>query len=512
MAINIFGFKIKKDEKQEPTVVVDQSHDGATQIVDYGGVYFDGYEDILKSIKNESHLIKLYREISHIPEVDQAISEIVNDAVVYPKNESFPVQLNLDEVEASDNIKDKVIEEFENIMAMLNFDTRALDLFREWYIDGRLPVYIQVDEKRKSKGISKLVPIDPTSITKVREIKKSKDGKDAIEKIVDIQTYYVYNPDANTPREFTDMSYGNYNIQGRSVRGIKLTEDSVAYATSGKLDESRKYIISHLHKALKTAKQLCQIEDSMIIYRLSRAPERRVFYVDVGNLPKQKAEMYLQSLMSRFRNKLSYDSKTGEIQNQTHQKSILEDFWLPRREGGKGTEISTLGGGDGFAGITEETQYFKNKLYKALNVPTGRLDSDSTFVFGQSGEISREEVKFSKFIGNLRTQFGKSLFDKLLETQLVLKNVIKADEFEILLDNIIYVWGEDSHFAEMKKLDVLMKRLEVLGEFEQYRDKYFSKTYARKNILFQPDEEVEELKKERKKEKTEEPDPEEDDF
>ena len=510
MVFNLFGLTIGKDEKEDPTIIYDKTPDGATEVVDYGGVYFDGYQDILNSIKDEKELIIVYRSLTCVPEVDQAIIEIVNDSVVYSKSEVYPVKLNLDGLELSENIKNKIIESFEEILRKLKFERKADDLFRSWYVDGRLPLYIDVDKNQVSKGIHKIVYVDPLQIRKVREIKKVLDD-DRVEKIVDVQEYFIYSPDINMPTEFSNMNIDQYNVGGVNSRGIKITKDSIVYATSEQMDPDRKFIISHLHKAIKPANQLEQIEDSTVIYRLSRAPERRVFYVDVGNLPKNKAEAYLASLMNRFRNKLSYNSTTGKVKNQTHQKSILEDFWLPRREGGKGTEITTLGGGDGFAGVTEETRYFKEKLYKALNVPVGRIDTDSTFVFGNSGEISRDEIKFSKIIDNLRNTFAHGVFDQLLMTQVVLKKIMSKQEFSEIADSLFYQWEEDSHFAEMKELEVTQKRMEVLALLNDFTTPYFSKAWVRKHVLFQTEDEIEELKKQREEEEKTEPDPIEDD-
>jgi len=503
MAINIFGITIGKEEKQSPTIVYDKTPDGATEIVDYGGIYFDGYDDIVRNIKDEKELITLYRALANVPEVDQAIVEIINDGIVYPKADIYPVKLNLDEMDISDGIKNKMIECFDEVLQKLKFEQRADDLFRNWYIDGRLPVYIHLDKNKMNKGIDKLIYVDPLQVRKIREVKKAMD--DNVEKIVEIQEYYIYMPDTNTPIEFSNMSVDQYNVGGAATKGIKFSKDSFVYATSGQMDAQRKFVVSHLHKAIKPSNQLEQIEDSIVIYRLSRAPERRVFYVDVGSLPKQKAEQYLASLMNKFRNKLSYNSNTGKVANQTHQKSILEDFWLPRREGGKGTEISTLGGGDGFTGVIDETKYFKDKLYKALNVPVGRIDTESTFVFGNQGEITRDEVKFSKFINTLRNTFAHGLFDQLLKTQLILKRVMKSEEFTSIADSLFYSWEDDSHFAEMKALEVTQKRMEVLALQNDYTDIYFSRDWTRKHILFQTDEEIEELKKQRELEKDTEP-------
>lgn len=498
-----FGLDLKKNKLDSPQIVKDTYDDGAVEVIDYGGVYYDGYTDVLKAISNERELILLYREISFIPEVDQAVNEIVNDAIVYSKSEHFPVKINLDGVELTDNIKKKIFEEFENILGLLKFDNKADDTFRQWYIDGRMPFYLYVDENKKNNGITKIIAIDPTKIKKIREIKKKMI--DGVEKIYDIDEKYIYFPDNNTPVEFVNKPLQSYNISGEMHRGIELTADSVVFSTSGLMDEMRISVLSYLHKAIKPANQLNQMEDAMLIYRISRAPERRVFYVDVGNLPKNKAESYLQSLMARFRNKLSYNASTGKVRNESHIKSILEDFWLPRREGGKGTEISTIGGNTTFAGITEETNYFKQRLYRSLNVPIGRVDPEATFVFGKSGEITRDEIKFSKFINNLRNQFGQTIFDDILKTQLVLKKIIKFNEWETIQKGIFYQWEDDSHFSEMKELETLNLRMETLDLVNNHRDNYFSKGWIRRHVLFQTEEEIKELEKERDKEQETEP-------
>lgn len=504
MAIELFGLKIGKPEKQSATIVTPAGQDGATEIVDYGGIYFDGYNDILKNIETEKDLILAYRCLSHSPEVDQALTEIYGDAIVFSKTIQYPVKLNLDDLEVSEPIKQKIMDSFETIMEKLKFDRYGDKLFRDWYIDGRLPIYIHVDSKKQTKGIDKLIYIDPLKIQKVREVKKEV-GRDNVERVVLVKEYYVYSPNEGMPCEFANMSIDRYNVGGVTSKGILLSPDSVVYATSELLCENKKMIISYLHKAIKPANQLDQLEDSTVIYRLSRAPERRVFYVDVGTLPKQKAEAYLSSLMAKFRNKLSYDSGSGKVKNQTHQKSILEDFWLPRREGGKGTEISTLGGGEGFQGIIDENEYFKTKLYKSLNIPPGRIDTENTFVFGNSGEISREEVKFSKFIDNLRNTFGHGLFDQLLATQLVITKVMTMSEYDKIKDSIFYQWNEDSHFSEMKDLEVTQKRLEVLDLMAEWTDIYYSKAWVRKHILFQTEDEIKQLRKEREIEEKTEP-------
>lgn len=499
-----FGLVIKsKKEKEVPQVVRDVYDDGAYETLASGGVTYDGYFDVLGSLTNDRELISMYREISFVPEVDQAIMEIVNDAVVYPKADMHPVKINLDAVELSDSIKTKIIDEFKHALGLLHFDTKADDTFRKWYIDGRLPLYLHVDSNKLSKGISKIIPIDSCQIKKVREIKKMPE--DGIEKIVGIEEKYWYFPDENMPGEFANKKLGSFSYNGAQKQGIELSKDSVVFSTSGVLDETRTTVLSYLHKAIKPSNQLSQIEDAMIIYRISRAPERRVFYIDTGSLPKSKAEAYMTGLMAKFKNKMSYDGTTGKIKSQNHIRSILEDYWLPRSEGNKSTEITTLPAGTGFAGITEETNYFKHKLYKALNVPIGRLDSESTFVFGKSGEITRDEIKFSKFINNLRNQFAKTVFDEILRIQLILKKVITTSEWDAISEGVLYQWEDDSHFAEMKALEIMTQKSDALEKINPYVGVYFSKAWVRQNILCQTEDEVKDLRKQRDFEKTDEP-------
>lgn len=504
--LEAFGLVIKtKETSPESQIVKDANDDGAHEVITSGGgVYYDGYYDVLGSLTTDRELIAMYREISFIPEVDQAIMEIVNDAVVYPKAEVYPVRINLDAVETiSDPIKEKIVQEFDTVLGLLQYDTKADDLFRKWYVDGRLPLYMHVDPSKLSKGISKIIPIDSTQIKKVRELKKIQE--DGVEKIAGVEEKYWYFPDEYMPGEFTNKKLGSFSYNGAQRQGIELSKDSVVFSTSGLMSEDGRSVLSYLHKAIKPSNQLSQIEDAMIVYRVSRAPERRVFYIDTGNLPKSKAEQYLQSIMAKFKNKLSYDGTTGKIKNNNHVRSILEDYWLPRRGEGKGTEVTTLAGGTNFAGITEETNYFKHKLYKALNVPIGRLDSENTFVFGKSGEITRDEIKFSKFVNNLRNQFAKTVFDELLKTQLVLKKIIKLSEWEEISNQVFYQWEDDSHFAEMKSIEIVTAKSDALDKLKEYVDIYFSRNWVRKNILYQSEEEMKELEKERKKEKQSEP-------
>jgi hypothetical protein len=509
MEIKLFGLTIGKKKKEHPEIVTDFNNDGATEFnltggPEAGGLVSSGYDEILSSIKNESELIGLYRELVLIPEVDQAIEEIVNDAVVYPKSEMFPVSLNLDNIDFPDNIKEKIIEEFENVLGLMKFSYNADDYFRDWYIDGRISFFLKVNEGSAKKGIQKITQLDSRCVKKVREYIKKKDT-DGVEKVFDINEYYVYIPKEFIPGEFKNMAMSSFSIDGDYVKGIKFTKDSIVYCPSGLLDKDKRFVISRLHKAIKPANHLSQVEEAMVIYRIARAPSRRAFYVDTGNLPKNKAEAYITGLMGKFKNKLSYDSVTGKIKSSSHQKSILEDFWLPRRGDGKTTQIETLESGNSFANVTEELRYFKEKLYKALNVPIGRLDSDSSFMFGREGEITREEVKFSKYINKLRNHFANNIFSQLIKTQLVLKRIIEESEWETIVDNIFYVWEDDSHFNEMKQLEILEKRMETLERVSEFVNVYFSKNYVRKHILFQTEEEIEELAKEREEESKEEP-------
>jgi len=488
----LFGFSIEDNEKTPPSVVSPippSNQDGSEHYVSTG--FFGSYVDIEGVYKNENELIRRYRSMALYPECDSAIEDIVNEAIVSDTNDS-PVKIELSNLKASDNIKKKVREEFAYILELLDFDKKAHEIFRNWYIDGRLYYNKVIDQKNPQAGIQELRYIDASKMKYVRQIKKQ--GKDSIQtaqnqlaasdntgyNFPDIEEYFIYSPG--------QKSGTNYGANNSSVKGIKMTKDSVTYCTSGLVDRNKGLTLSWLHKSIKPINQLMMIEDSLVIYRLSRAPERRIFYIDVGNLPKVKAEQYLRDVMMRYRNKLVYDANTGEIRDDKKFMSMMEDFWLPRREGGRGTEITTLPGGQNLGEITD-INYFQKKLYRALNVPESRLQGDSGFSMGRSSEILRDEVKFSKFVGRMRKRFS-SMFSDMLKTQLLLKNVITSEDWEYMADHIQYDFLYDNHFAELKDAEIQTERINLAALAEPYVGKYYSADYVRRKILRQTDEEI----------------------
>ncbi len=499
--MQVFGFEIKRkkntpdDKKGVVQVVVPENNEGTRDIISHGplGGHFVELYDSGVIDTDEYNLILKYRSMSECTEVDKAISEIVNDSVTYEDNVPFPVKINLDNVELSESIKTKMVEEFDNILYLLKFNDYGYEMFRQWYIDGRIYFHLIIDGKKVKDGIQKILPVDALYIKKIRNISRDSDGV-----ITDIEIYYVYKPPLMT--EATHM--GSYNF-AQLEQAMKFTEESVTYGTSGMMDCQRKMIISHLHKAIKPSNQLAMLEDSVVVYRVARAPERRIFYIDVGNLPKTKAEEYLNSIMNRYRNQTTYNSETGQVDEGKRHMSMLEDFWLPRREGGRGTEIDTLQGGDNL-GEMDDVAYFRHKLYESLNVPLGRLDNEnSMFNLARDNEISREEVKFSKFIHRLRNKFSRGVFSDMLHKQLIMKNVITTDDWDNIESHIMYQWEEDSHFAELKKLAMLKERIDVVESMDQMIERYYSLEYIRSNILMQTEEEAKELEKERDSEKEE---------
>lgn len=476
----LFGFSIKRKTEEEPiSFVADTESDGAGVITTGGhfGAYIDLDGD---NAKNEAELIVKYRDIASQPECDAAISDIVNEAIV-GDHDSSPVNLILDQLDASDNIKDVVREEFGQILSLMNFSNYGHDIFRKWYIDGRLPYHIIIDNKNPKKGIQELRYIDPIKLRKVKEVEEETDQKTGAKLVKGSNEYFVFQ-----------------NQIGESSSGLKIHKDSIAYATSGMLDPSRRRILSHMQKAIKPVNQLRMMEDSLVIYRISRAPERRIFYIDVGNLPKGKAEEYLRGIMSQYRNKLVYDANTGDIKDDRKHMSMLEDFFLPRREGGRGTEISTLPGGDNLGQI-DDILYFQKKLYRALNVPLNRLEQESQFSLGRSTEISRDEVKFKKFIDRLRKRFS-DIFLQLLKTQLLLKGIITRQDWDDWKEDIAFDYIEDNYFSELKYNEILRERFEMLAQLDEYIGKYVSNEWVRKNILRQSDEEIVEMKRQMEEE------------
>jgi hypothetical protein len=496
----LFGFSIEDTEKIPPGVVSpipENNADGSDHYLTSG--FFGSYVDIEGIYRTEFDLIKRYREMALQPECDSAIEDIVNEAIVSDTNDS-PVEIELSNLNASDGIKTKIREEFKAVKDLLDFDKKAHEIYRNWYIDGRLYYHKVIDLKKPEEGIVELRYIDSMKMRYVRQQKKQdKDIRMAninndnpMEyEFPKIEEYFVYSPKSTFPSQMPSaMTGGN--------KGIKMTRDSVAYCTSGLVDRNKGSTLSYLHKAIKAVNQLRMIEDSLVIYRLSRAPERRIFYIDVGNLPKIKAEQYLRDVMMRYRNKLVYNADTGEIKDDKKYMSMLEDFWLPRREGGRGTEITTLPGGQNLGEITD-IKYFQEKLYKSLNVPPTRIGGDGGFNLGRSSEILRDEVKFSKFVGRLRKRFA-NLFNDILKTQLLLKNVITPEDWDIMSEHIQYDFLYDNHFAELKDSELMAERLTMVASAEPYVGRYFSQDYLRRKILRQTDEEILEQDKIMKKE------------
>ena len=477
-----FGFEINRKSKTppRPSFVPDTEADGAGVIQSGGhfGVYLDVDGD---KVKGELDLIMKYRDISAQPECDAAIEDIVNETIV-GDHDSAPVDIRLDALDVSDQIKESIKNEFDQILKMINFNQYAHDIFRKWYIDGRLPYHVIIDEGSPSKGIKELRYIDPAKLRKVKEIEEKEDPKTGAKIITKQEEYFI----------FQDNKLEKHN------QGVKIHPDAIIYCTSGQLDPGRTRILSYLHKAIKPVNQLRMMEDSLVIYRISRAPERRIFYSDVGNLPKGKAEEYLKNIMNQYRNKLVYDASTGEIKDDKKHMSMLEDFFLPRREGGRGTEISTLPGGENLGSI-EDIIYFQKKLYKALNVPLNRLEQEAQFTLGRSTEISRDEVKFKKFIDRLRKRFS-DLFMQALRTQLLLKKIITKQDWEAWKEEIAFDFIEDNYFSELKESEMIRERFEMLASLDEYVGKYVSNEWIRKQILRQSDDDIAEIDKQIEKE------------
>jgi len=496
----LFGFSIEDTEKTPAGVVSPvppNRQDGSEYYVSSG--FYGSYVDIEGVYRTENDLLRRYRQMSLYPECDSAIEDIVNEAIVSDTNDS-PIEIELSNLNASDGIKKKIREEFQFVCELLDFDKKAHEIFRNWYIDGRLYYNKVIDQKDPHAGIQELRYIDASKMKYIRQMKKSKPGANnqplASADVTgynfpQIEEYFIYTPQGAT-QPYTTSG-------GNPAKGIKLTRDSITYCTSGLVDRNKGSTLSWLHKAIKPLNQLMMIEDSLVIYRLSRAPERRIFYIDVGNLPKVKAEQYLRDVMMRYRNKLVYDANTGEMRDDKKFMSMMEDFWLPRREGGRGTEITTLPGGQNLGEITD-INYFQKKLYRSLNVPETRIaGGDAGFSLGRSSEILRDEVKFSKFVGRMRKRFTH-LFSDILRTQLLLKNVCTPEDWEIMNDHIQYDFLYDNHFAELKDSELLQERLNLASAAEPYVGKYYSADYIRRKVLRQTDQEIIDQDKQIKKE------------
>jgi hypothetical protein len=474
--MQLFGFEIRKKDiqKEQGSVVSPTSEDGST-VVASASAYYGMVMDIEGIVKNENDLIRRYREVAQYADTDAAIEDIVNEAII---SEDGSIKLDLDKVKLSDAIKKKMQDEFQNVLHLLRFSDRGHDIFRSWYIDGRVYYHIILDENNPKAGIAELRYVDPRKIRRIKNIEKSKNAKGVeINKVVD--EYYLYN---------------DKGITEQTTQGVKLTLDSVIHAPSGLVDANTGMMLSNLHKAIKPVNQLKMIEDAVVIYRISRAPERRVFYIDVGNLPKLKAEQYVNDIMNKFRNKVVYDATTGEVRDDRKHLSMMEDFWMPRREGGKGTEITTLPGGQNLGDI-QDIQYFQQKLYQALNVPLSRLQQQQGFSLGRSTEITRDEIKFSKFIARLRKRFN-ALFYEALRVQLIAKNIIRPEEWDDLRKAMTFVYDLDNHFTELKDNEILMQRIQMLQQMEQYVGKYYSAKWIKKNVLQLTDDEIKEMESE----------------
>jgi len=482
----LFGFQIGKkptpeDILKEKTFALPANEDGAVTI--QTGAYYGTYVDLDGVVRNEIELITRYRDMSIQPELETAIDEIVNEAIVMDDTGSS-VEINSDDLKQSAGIKRKIDEEFEYLLKLLDFGNMGHEIFRRWYIDGRLFYHIIIDETNPAKGIQEIRYIDPRRIRKIREIQKQKDPQTGIEIIKNQTEYYLYND--------RGMMGAHSNL------GSKIAIDSVVNVNSGLMDAKRSMVLSYLHKAIKPLNQVRMMEDATVIYRLSRAPERRIFYVDVGNMPTIKAEQYLRDIMVKYRNKLVYDSSTGEIKDDRKHLSMLEDFWLPRREGSKGTEISTLPGGQNL-GQMDDVKYFEQKLYKALGVPMSRLEQNQGFSLGRTTEITRDELKFTKFIQRLRSKFS-SLFDDLLRVQLSLKKVCTVEEWNEFKEEIWYDYKKDNNFNELKEAELLTNRLTLLVAADPFVGKYYSKEYVQKNVLHLTEDEIKDIDKQIKKE------------
>tara|TARA_Y100000592_G_scaffold1241_1_gene1924 strand:- start:12 stop:1691 length:1680 start_codon:yes stop_codon:yes gene_type:complete len=486
----LFGFSIEDTQKQSTSIVSPvpkNNEDGVDSYIASG--FYGQYVDIEGAYRNEHELIKRYREMALHPEVDNAIEDVVNEAIVSDLYDS-PVEVELSTLNASEGIKKKIREEFRYLKEIMDFDKKSHEIFRNWYIDGRLYYLKVIDLKNPQEGIQDLRYIDPMKIKYVRQEKMPKNRDFSTLKPtneVDVPNpqfdeYYLYTAKPNYPS-------GMIAKAGKGA--VKISKDSITYCTSGLVDRNKNRVLSYLQKAIKALNQLRMIEDSLVIYRLSRAPERRIFYIDVGNLPKIKAEQYLKEVMNRYRNKLIYNAQTGEIRDDRKFMSMMEDFWLPRREGGRGTEITTLPGGQNLGELTD-VDYFQRKLYRALGVPESRIGADTGFNLGRSSEILRDEVQFSKFVGRLRKRFAH-MFNDMLKTQLILKNIVTPEDWEKMEDHIQYDFLYDNQFAELKESEMLQNRLSNLATIEPYIGKYYSTEFVRKKILRQTDAEIEEI-------------------
>ena len=494
----LFGFEIKR--KVEPLDIpsfTPKAADDGAMVVAEGGVY-GTFVDLDGAVRTEAELVNKYREVAQHPEVEMAIDDIVNEAIVAdPKKEI--VSLNLDDLEQPEKIKKLILEEFDNIVDLLEFNQHAYEIFKKWYVDGRLIYHAMIDEAKPREGIKELRYIDPRKIRKVRTVKKRKVSSSSNVTVPQTaEEFYIYNE-----KGFSKTAGVPNNVapfQDTGAQGLKIAIDSIVNVSSGLVNVNGDLVIGYLQKAIKPLNMLKAMEDSLVIYRISRAPERRIFYIDVGNLPKPKAEQYLRDVMTRFKNKVVYDSSTGEIRDDRKHMTMLEDFWLPRREGGKGTEITTLPGGQNL-GQMDDVTYFQNKLYKALNVPIGRMDPSAQYSFGRATEITRDEVKFAKFVTRLRLRFS-DLFTRILEKQLILKGIITSEDWAEFKTNFKFEYAEDNHFAELRNTEILRDRVSMLRDVDDYAGKYYSHEWIRRNVLYQTEEDMKEIDEQIQEEKS----------
>ena len=485
--MKLFGLnieKIKPAEELSAGLVVPDNQDGA-DVISSSAAYYGIYMDTNAQLKNEIQQIQKYREVSQYPEVDIALQDIINESIPNEDDEN-QLDIILDETEFSDELNEKITEEFKNVLRALDYENMASDIFRRWYVDGRLFYQIIVDKSNLKRGIIELRAIDSVKIRKIKEVKKIKTAQ-GVEVIGDIEEYYVYNEAGIV------QSNQNQNVQSVAAQGLKISVDAIAYAPSGLTDPSTGTVVSYLNKAIRPINQLRMLEDATVVYFIARAPERRIFYVDVGNLPKMKAEQYMKEIMNRYRNKMVYDAKSGEVKDDKKYMSMLEDMWMPRRDGGKGTEVQTLAGATNQASMLENVEYFQKKMYQALNVPISRMQPDTGFSLGRTTEISRDELKFQKFVDRLRRKFSQ-LFFELLKTQLILKGICNDLEWDDLKEKIKFRFQRDNFFSELKNQDLLNSRLMALQQINQFVGNYYSKDWIWKNVLKLTEKEIEEMK------------------
>jgi hypothetical protein len=503
--MELFGFEIKRRKEENKNVqsfTEPANDDGAVNVSAAGGAV-SSFIDLEGTAKSEAELVQKYRGMIAQPEVQQAVDDIVNELVNISSSEK-PIECVTDDLDLPDNIKKRIREEFDTVLKLLDFSNQGYDTVQKWYVDGRVNYHVMIDDSAPKKGIQELRFVDPRKLRKVREYAKDKagtNGNNGFTKRVKNE-YFIYN-DKGFHKNSGQISQG-FDLNNSNQTGLRIAKDSIVNCNSGVLNENNTLVLSHLHKAMKPLNQLRMMEDAVVIYRISRAPERRIFYIDVGNLPKMKAEQYLRDMMTKHKNRLTYDMTTGDVRDDRRHMSMTDDFWLPRREGGRGTEITTLPGGQNL-GEMEDVLYFQKRLYKALNVPISRLESDTGFSLGRASEISRDEIKFGKFIRRLRARFS-ILFDKILEKQLILKGVIAPEEWAAIQSAIRYDYMVDNHFEELKESEMLQNRLQILRDIDEYKGEYFSKNWIRKKVLFMNEDEIEDIDKQIDDEKQNEPD------